>query len=106
MNNVQPAQFAALADPTRLSIIDLLAQMGELSAGQISSRFDSTASAISQHLKVLREAGLVVMQKRAQQRMYQIDTATMAEIKEWVDMRTKQWNQRLDSLDTYVSTIK
>jgi DNA-binding transcriptional ArsR family regulator len=106
MNNIQPAVFAALADPTRLGIVDMLAQAGELSASQISSRFDSTASAISQHLKVLREAGLVLVQKRAQQRIYQLDTAQMAEIKEWVDLRTRQWNDRLDSFDDYVQTIK
>ena len=106
MNNIQPAVFAALADPTRLGIVDMLAQAGELSASQISSKFDSTASAISQHLKVLREAGLVLVQKRAQQRIYQLDTVQMAEIKDWVDLRTRQWNDRLDSFDNYVQTIK
>lgn len=106
MNTIQPALFAALADPTRLGIIDLLAQAGELSASQISSKFGSTASAISQHLKVLREAGLVLMQKRAQKRIYQLDTAHMAEIKEWIEVRTRQWDSRLDSLDTYIQTIK
>lgn len=106
MNNIQPAVFAALADPTRLGIIDMLAQAGELSASQISSKFDSTASAISQHLKVLREAGLVLVQKRAQRRIYQLDTAQMAEIKDWVNLRTRQWNDRLDSFDNYVQTIK
>lgn len=106
MNNIQPAVFAALADPTRLGIIDMLAQAGELSASQISGKFDSTASAISQHLKVLREAGLVLVQKRAQRRIYQLDTAQMAEIKDWVNLRTRQWNDRLDSFDNYVQTIK
>ena len=106
MNTVQPAMFAALADPTRLSIVDLLAQAGELSASQISSKFDSTASAISQHLKVLREAGLVLVQKRAQQRIYQLDTAQMTGIKDWVDVRTHQWQDRLDSFDTYIQTLK
>lgn len=106
MNNVQPAAFSALADPTRLSIITMLAEFGELSASQISGKFDSTASAISQHLKVLREARLVIMQKRAQQRIYQLDVATITEMEQWLSLRAKEWNARLDTFDTYVQQIK
>lgn len=106
MNYVQPTMFAALADPTRMSIIDMLAKFGELSASDISSRFDSTASAISQHLKVLREAGLVVMQKRAQKRIYRLDVATMSGLESWINIRTKEWNDRLDAYDNYVQQIK
>jgi DNA-binding transcriptional ArsR family regulator len=98
--------FAALADPTRMSIIDMLAKFGELSASDISSRFDSTASAISQHLKVLREAGLVIVQKRAQKRIYQLDVAAINGIEMWLNTRTKEWNNRLDTFDNYVQKIK
>jgi DNA-binding transcriptional ArsR family regulator len=98
--------FAALADPTRMGIIDMLARFGELSASEISGKFDSTASAVSQHLKVLREAGLVVVQKRAQQRIYQLDTITMAELEQWMNIRAKQWNDRLDTFNNYVQEIK
>jgi DNA-binding transcriptional ArsR family regulator len=106
MSNVQPAMFAALADPTRMSIIDMLAKFGELSASDISSNFDSTASAISHHLKILREAGLVVMQKRAQKRIYHIDAVAMNGLEVWINTRTRQWNDRLDTLDEYVKHIK
>lgn len=98
--------FAALADPTRMSIIDMLARLGELSASDISAAFDSTASAISHHLKVLREAGLVVMQKRAQQRIYQLDTQAMSGLEMWINTRTTQWNDRLGALDRYAQKIK
>ena len=60
--------FGALADPNRRSIIELLAVRGELPASEISSKFNITPAAISQHLKILREAELVTMEKRAQQR--------------------------------------
>lgn len=106
MNTIQPNMFAALADPTRMSIIDMLAKFGALPASEISNKFDSTASAISQHLKVLREAGLVVMQKRAQKRIYQLDVAAMSGMEAWINMRTKEWNKRLTALDNYVQQIK
>lgn len=98
----QPAVFAALADPTRLTIVDMLAKRGELSASEISSVFSSSASAISQHLKVLRETGLVLVEKRAQQRIYQLDTAAMGETQRWLAERTRQWNARLDAMESYI----
>lgn len=84
----------------------MLAKGGELSAGEISSRFGSTASAISQHLKVLRDARLVVAKRRAQQRIYQLDAGTMAELEQWLSVRTREWNARLDTFDNYVQQIK
>ena len=101
----QPTVFAALADPTRLTIIDLLAKRGELSATQISHVFSSSASAVSQHLKVLREAGLVRVEKRAQSRIYQLDTAAIAETERWLSARARQWNDRLDAMDTYIAKL-
>lgn len=106
MNTPQSTTFSALSEPTRLRIIDMLALYGELSASEISSKFSSTASAVSQHLKVLREAQLVVMRKKAQQRIYQLDVNTMVELEHWVNLRTHQWNGRLDSMDEYIHQLK
>ena len=106
MSTIQATQFLALAEPTRLGIIDLLSVRGELSASDISSRLQSSASAISHHLKVLREAKLVIMRKKAQQRIYQLDTATMIEVEAWVNTRTRQWNSRIDTMDDYLQQRK
>ena len=65
--------FFALSEPKRRRIVELLAGSGELSAGEICRKFDITAQAISQHLNVLREAGLVKMEKRGQQHIYRIN---------------------------------
>jgi DNA-binding transcriptional ArsR family regulator len=91
--------FYALADPTRRSILEMLAQMGRLSASAISEKFRITAPAISQHLKVLREAKLVVVEKKAQQRIYQINTEKMAELEEWAHKLAQQWEERFEALD-------
>lgn len=106
MNNINTITFAALAEPTRLSIIDALAQRGELAASDISDMFKSTPSAISQHLKVLRNARLVVVKKRAQQRIYALDSAPMLEAEQWLQTRLSQWNKRLDAMEAYIEQTK
>jgi DNA-binding transcriptional ArsR family regulator len=98
--------FTALAEPTRRSIIEILAERGELSATDISDKFDSSPPAISQHLKVLREANLVRMEKRSRQRIYQINPNAMNEIEQWAKQTTEMWNRRLDKLDKVLQAEK
>lgn len=90
--------FDALADPTRRKILELLASQGRLSAREIYAHFSVSPPAISQHLKVLREAKLVIMEKHAQQRIYQINTETMQELEQWTQQLEQEWNKRLDAL--------
>ena len=75
--------FSALAEPTRRSIIEMLAGEGQLSVSDIAARFDVSAPAISQHLKILREADLVWVEKRAQQRIYRLNPDAMREFEQW-----------------------
>ncbi len=98
--------FYALAEPTRRDIIELLASNGQLSATDISDNFVVSAPAISQHLKVLREANFVRVEKRAQQRIYRINPEAMSEIEEWVQKMTKQWNARFNVLDKILEVEK
>ncbi|MCA1748548.1 MAG: ArsR/SmtB family transcription factor [Parasphingopyxis sp.] len=90
-------RFDALADPTRREIVAMLAER-ERAAGEIAEAFPVTPPAISQHLKVLRENGLVRVEKRGQQRIYSLDPEGLAAMEGWIsDMRTI-WNARLDRL--------
>src|SRR5438094_8174604 len=98
--------FYALAEPTRRDIIELLASNGQLSATDISNNFAVSAPAISQHLKVLREANFVRVEKRAQQRIYRINPEAMSEIEEWVQEMTRQWNARFNVLDRILEAEK
>ena len=91
-------KLSALADPTRRKILEMLAREGQLSATQISDRFPVSPPAISQHLKVLRQADLVKMEKRAQQRIYRLNPAAMAELETWARQLANLWNQRFDAL--------
>ena len=76
--------LAALADPVRREIVELLAT-GERGAGEIAERFPVTRPAISRHLRVLREAGLVASEVRAQRRVYRLERASLAELDAWLD---------------------
>jgi DNA-binding transcriptional ArsR family regulator len=99
-------KFSALADPTRRSILEMLANRGQLSASEISEKFPVSPPAISQHLKVLREANLVLMEKRGQQRIYQINPDAMLEVEEWARQMTQRWNQRFDALEKLLEAEK
>jgi DNA-binding transcriptional ArsR family regulator len=90
--------LAALADPTRQRIVEMLAT-GALSSGEIAARFKMTPPAVSQHLKTLRDARLVTVRAQAQKRIYQLDPEGVAELSDWVARIRAFWNPRLDALE-------
>ncbi len=90
--------LTALADPTRRKIVEMLGR-GERAAGDIAVHFDVSGPAISQHLKVLRDAKLVAVRVDGQRRIYSLDPAGLDEIQDWlVDVR-RFWTGRLDALE-------
>src|SRR5579863_2237692 len=91
--------FSVLAEPRRRRVVEILAHRGRLSASEICEEFDVTPQAISQHLKVLREANVIRMEKRAQQRLYTFNPGSMDQIQGWASDMTKEWQARLDRLD-------
>ena len=90
--------FAALAEPTRRQILELLAR-GERSAGELARHFTLSQPAFSQHLRVLRNAGLVRTRQDAQRRMYSIDGRGLAKIDAWLSQYREFWNARFDALE-------
>src|SRR3989442_15722272 len=92
--------FVALSDPTRRAILELLASRGELSATDIYEQFSVSPQAISQHLKVLREAKLVVMEKRAQKHLYRLNQETLSQFEAWVQQMSQRREERFSALDT------
>lgn len=89
--------LAALADPTRRQIVELLSR-GERAAGEIGGHFPMSAPAVSQHLKVLRAAGLVRVEVAGQRRIYSLDPSGLAEIDAWLAAVRRLWSDRLDAL--------
>jgi DNA-binding transcriptional ArsR family regulator len=98
-SNTSMDAFYALAEPHRRQVVEILAHRGQLSATQICDEFDVTPQAISQHLRVLREANVIQMERKAQQRIYAFNPNSMFEIKKWVADMAEMWNSRLDRLD-------
>lgn len=89
--------FAALADRTRRNIVEALAA-GEQGFGELADRFEMSRPAVSQHLKVLKEAGLVSVRAKAQRRIYRLDDNALGEIERWLERVRQFWNPRLDEL--------
>jgi len=88
----------ALADPTRRRIVELLA-VRDHTAGELVEEFDVSAPAISQHLKVLREAGLVDVRAEGQSRIQTLNPAAFDELDAWLDKTRRLWSRRLDALE-------
>ena len=91
-------RFVALADPTRRQIVELLGS-GERAAGAIVANFRVSPPAISQHLKTLREAGLVRVRIDGQRRLYSLDPDGFAEMEAWFEKMRRFWSGRLDALE-------
>src|SRR5260221_2162614 len=104
--NIAMDMFVALSDPTRRAILELLASSGELSATAIYEQFSVSPQAISQHLKVLREAHLVVMEKHAQKHLYSLNPQTLSQFEAWVQQTRQRWEERFSALDTVLEREK
>lgn len=94
--------LAALADDTRLTIVELLARE-EQCVGELVEHFCITQPAISQHLKVLREAGLVSVRAEAQRRYYRLNPSPLRELDDWLGQFRQFWSGHLDALERHLA---
>ena len=91
--------FAGLADPTRLRIVELLAEQGELAAGKIAEHFDGmTRAAVSRHLRILEDGGFVVVRGEAQRRLYRLDAGPFVELDAWLARYRSFWGAKFSAL--------
>ena len=93
--------LAALADPTRQRIVELLAD-GERSAGELAAEFRTSRPGVSRHLRVLREQGLVQARSVGRRRLYSLEPAPFAELDEWLARYRGFWTNRLDAIETEI----
>lgn len=93
--------FAALADPTRRLLLARLAE-ADLTVGELGAGLELSQPALSQHLRVLREAGLVRFAAEGRARRYRLDPAAFEELRAWLDELDRFWRARLDALGGYL----
>jgi DNA-binding transcriptional ArsR family regulator len=97
--------FVAVAEPTRRAILDLLAE-GERPAGALVAAFpELTQPAVSRHLRVLLEVGLVEVRPEAQRRIYALRPDRLAEMDDWLGRYRRFWDHRLDALERHLDDI-
>src|SRR3712207_7307003 len=92
---------AAISDPVRREIMMLLREH-TMSAGEIAACFEISRPAVSRHLRVLRECGLVVDEVRGRRRLYRLDTAPLEPLEAWLAQLHDRWSGALDALETEV----
>jgi DNA-binding transcriptional ArsR family regulator len=97
--------FQAIADPTRRSILALLASQ-TITAGAIADHFNGARSTVSKHIQILTECGLVESNQQGREIYYQIKMERMKEIDLWLDQIRLIWEARFDSLDNYITKIQ
>jgi DNA-binding transcriptional ArsR family regulator len=93
--------YAALADPSRRRILDLLRDR-EHSVGELIPSLDLSQPAVSKHLKVLREAGLVGVRAEGKRRWYGLCAEPLAEVADWLEPYRRHWNARFDALERHL----
>ena len=94
--------FSAVADPKRRAMLDLLVKR-ERSVGELVSAFpDISQPAVSKHLRILKDAGLVDMRVQAQQRIYILEPKGLAELDAWIAKYKVFWSDRLDALEQHL----
>jgi DNA-binding transcriptional ArsR family regulator len=93
--------FLAIADPTRRGLLDLLGR-GEQTVLALAGHFAMTLSAVSQHLRRLREVGLVSVRKLGRERVYRLNPAPLKAVADWVAFYERFWDEKLDALGRHL----
>ncbi|WP_330443670.1 ArsR/SmtB family transcription factor [Flavobacterium sp. C4GT6] len=93
--------FQAIADPTRREIINLLAQ-NELNLNAVADNFEISRPAISKHIKILTECGLIVIKQQGRERYCRAELKKLKEVAEWTNRYREFWNEKLDALGSFL----
>src|ERR1043165_1228134 len=96
--------FQAIADPTLREIINLLAHQ-RLNLNSVAEKFDVSRPAISKHIKILTECGLIVIETQGRERHCEVRLQKLSEVSNWIEQYRQFWNQRLDALDSYLNQL-
>jgi DNA-binding transcriptional ArsR family regulator len=97
--------FQAIADPNRRAILGLLANQ-KLSLNGVAENFDISRPAVSRHIKILSECGLIVTTQQGRERYCEIKLEKLNEVSDWVEQYRKLWEEKLDALEEYLTKLQ
>jgi DNA-binding transcriptional ArsR family regulator len=97
--------FQAIADPTRREIISLVAHQS-LSLNSIANNFEVSRQAISLHIKILNECGLIAIKKQGRERLCEAKLQQLSKVSDWIEPHRKLWEEQFDALDTVLEGLK
>jgi DNA-binding transcriptional ArsR family regulator len=97
--------FQAIADPTRREIINLIAYQS-LNLNAIAENFNVSRPAISQHIKVLTECGLIIIKKQGRERYCEVRLQQLNEVSEWIERYRRLWDEQFEALDEVLEELK
>lgn len=97
--------FQAISDPTRREIINLVAHQ-RLNLNSVAENFDVSRPAISKHIKILMECGLITIQQEGRDRYCEAKLDKLSEVNDWVNQYKQFWNQKFDSLENYLNELQ
>ncbi len=97
--------FQAIADPTRRAIINLVSN-GSLNLNAVAENFKVSRPAISKHIRILTDCGLVVIKQQGRERICEAKLDPLNEVADWVEQYKKFWNAKLDALELYISKVQ
>jgi DNA-binding transcriptional ArsR family regulator len=97
--------FQAIADPTRREIINLITQQS-MHLNSVAEQFDVSRPAISKHIKILTECGLIVIKQQGRHRYCEAKLDQLNEVSDWVEQHRKFWTQKLDALENYLDELQ
>ncbi|MDN5215166.1 metalloregulator ArsR/SmtB family transcription factor [Fulvivirgaceae bacterium BMA12] len=97
--------FQAIADPVRRDIIGLLANE-TLTVNTVAENFDISRPAISKHIKILKECGIIVINKKGRERYLEIQPKNLMPVSDWIEQYRKLWEEKLDSFEDYLMKLQ
>jgi len=97
--------FQAIADPTRRAIINMIAQQ-PLNLNSVAENFDVSRPAISKHIKILTECGLIIMKQKGRERYCEAKLDKLNEVSHWVEQYREFWTTKLDALEVYLNQLQ
>jgi DNA-binding transcriptional ArsR family regulator len=97
--------FQAIADPTRRQIIDIVIRQ-PLNLNTLAERFDMSRQAVSLHVKILNECGLISIRQQGRERYCEANLEGLNEVSVWIEQYRQYWESRLDSLENYLEKIQ